>query len=292
MSLDWGYPTAFALGAALSMCGAALQSALRNPLAEPYLLGAVGGASLFSAIAVVTGFAAFGSVAMSAAGFAGAFFSLALVVTVSCISERMRRSSCADPFLRASGSTVVLAGFAVGSFTGSLQMFVVSFAGSEEFAALYKWLFGDLKNCGREAAIIASALAAGTFAALWATARRLNVMELGRTEAECQGINAERTTLAVLCVAAAVTAISVSIAGAIGFVGLVVPHAVRRVTGPRMQRILPACAFLGGIALAFAEAVTSFFPADIPAGVICAVFGAPFFIWLLVSRRNGEGWDI
>ena len=289
---DWAYPTAFALGSALSICGAALQSVLRNPLAEPYILGTVGGASLFSATAVVTGIAALGSAAMSAAAFAGAFFSLALVVAVSCLSDRIRRSSCADSFFRSSGSTVVLAGFVVGSFTGSLQMFAVSFADSDEFTALSKWLYGSIENCGGETAALASAMAAGTFLALWAAAKRMNVIELGRTEAECLGINAGRTILSVLSVVAVSTAISVSIAGAIGFIGLVVPHAVRRMTGARMQRILPASAFAGGVALMLAESAARILPGNIPAGVICAVFGAPFFLLQLVSGRNGEGRDI
>lgn len=290
--MDWAYPAAFITGASLSVSGAALQSVLRNPLAEPYLLGTVGGAALFTTAAVVTGLTAAAAWVMPLASFAGSCLSLALVFSVAYFARRARLLDGGDAFVRSAGSSVVLAGFVTGSFTGSLQMLVVSYAEPEAFTMISKWLFGSLASATAASTALSAVVFAAVFTVLLSMARRLNVMELGTDEAECLGIDVRRTLLVVIAAVAMATAASVANSGAIGFVGLVVPHVVRRKMGPLMQKVLPASAILGGIVLAAAEGVSRLFPGDVSVGVVAAVFGAPFFFRLLASRRNGEGWDI
>lgn len=293
LSFDWAYPAAVVTGAALAVSGAALQSVLRNPLAEPYLLGTVGGAALFAALATNLGLVALGAWVLPASSLLGSCVSLALVCVVGFCAARARAADGANPFLLSGGNAVVLAGFVTGGFLGSLDMLVLSYSKAEDFAALSKWLYGSL------GAVTGLTLAAGgsvlavVLAGLLLLARRLNVMELGRAEAEAVGVNVRATVVAVLALVSFATAVSVALAGAIGFVGLVVPHAVRRKVGPRLQRVFVLSALVGGAFLACAEFVRRLLPgADVPVGVVCAILGAPFFLWLLVSRRNGEGWDI
>ena len=171
-------------------------------------------------------------------------------------------------------------------------MLVLSYAKPDDFAAVSKWLYGSLKSVTGATLALGGVAVAVAFAVLFALARRLNVMELGRAEAEALGVNTRMTTLLVLGAVSLVTAVSVALAGAIGFIGLVVPHFVRRKAGPRLQRVFVLSAFAGGIFLVLAEALGRFLPGDVPVGVVCAILGAPFFLWLLVSRRNGEGWDV
>ena len=286
------YFAAFVVGASLAVSGATLQSVLRNPLAEPYLLGTVGGAALFAALAMNLGLVALGAWVMPTASFLGSCVSLAFVCTVAAFAARARRQDGADSHVRASGNAIVLAGFVTGGFMGSLDMLALSYANPDDFTQVSKWLYGSLKDVSPTMLLPGAAVLLGVFVALMALARRLNVMELGRDEAETLGVNTRATVFAVLALVALATAVSVALAGAIGFIGLVVPHAVRRRTGPRMQRILPVSALVGGIFLMLAEWLGRLLPGEVPVGVVCAIAGSPAFFVMLVSRHNGEGWDI
>lgn len=292
MAFDWSYPAALVTGASLSIAGATLQSVLRNPLAEPYLLGTVGGAALFAALATNLGLVALGAWVMPAASLFGSCVALGLVCMVAAFAARARAKDGSDAQLRSSGNAVVLAGFVTGGFMGSLDMLVLSFAKPDDFAALSKWLYGSLKTATPLATAAGTAVFAGVFVTLMALARRLNVMELGRDEAETLGVDTRRTVLVVLGAVSVATAVSVALAGAIGFIGLVVPHVVRRKVGPRLQRVLPVSALAGGVFLTAAEGVGRLLPGEVPVGVVCAIAGAPFFFWLLMSRHSGEGWDV
>lgn len=229
---------------------------------------------------------------LPAASFLGSCASLALVCIVASFAAKARRADGANPLLLSTGNAVVLAGFVTGGFFGSLDMLVLSYAKPEDFAAVSKWLYGSLHAVTWSTLALGGVAFAVAFSTLLALARRLNVMELGVAEAEALGVNTRITTLLVLGAVSLVTAVSVALAGAIGFIGLVVPHFVRRKTGPRLQCVLVFSAFAGGIFLMLAEFLGRFLPGDVPVGVVCAILGAPFFLWLLMSRRNGEGWDI
>ncbi len=288
------FVAAMVVGALLAVAGAVLQSVLRNPLAEPYMLGMVGGGALFSALAMTLGFVAWGAFVLPVASFLGSAFSLALVCLVAWCAARARSLNGTDAALRSSSSTIVVAGFVVGGFTGSLDMLVLSYSEPEAFTYLSKWLYGSLATVTLAHLAVGVATLAAVLAVLLFYRKELNVMELGRDEAECLGINTRAVMLIVIGVVAVATSVSVALAGAVGFVGLVVPHVVRRVWGPRMERLLPLSALLGGLALASAQLVVEMLPGarTVGVGVVCAIFGAPFFLWLLSSRRNGEGRDV
>lgn len=291
-AINWAYPTAAVVGASLAVTGTVLQSVLRNPLAEPYLMGTVGGAALLAAGAMVTGLTALGAWVLPVASFLGSCLSLLLVCGVAYYAGRVRAAESANPFLRSSGSTLVLAGFVTGGFTGSLNMLILSYASAEDFATVSKWLYGSLGTATAGSLMLCLVVFAFVFGVLLALARRLDVLELGRSEAECLGVNAQAIIVTVLVAASLMTAVSVALAGAIGFVGLVVPHVVRRLAGPRMTRVLPSAAVAGAGFLVAAEAVRRLLPGDVPVGVVAAICGAPCVFALIVSKRNGEGRDV
>lgn len=269
-----------------------MQSLLKNPLAEPYLLGTVGGASLFAVLAINFGIAAAGAYVMPAASLVGSAFSLSIVAAISHFAARQRSRNGADAYLRSSSSTLVLAGFVTGSFTGSLHMLAISYADAETHMRITRWLFGSLRSVSPAALALSVATLIFSLTAFSLLSKPLNLMELGRDEAECLGIDTGRVMFAVLSVVALSTAVSVAAAGAIGFIGLVVPHAVRRRTGARTQRTIPFSALAGGVVLTAAESASRLLPGDVPAGVVAAVFTAPFFLWLIASRHGREGLDV
>ena len=268
--------SALIVGASLASAGAVLQSVLRNPLAEPFMLGIVGGAALFAATAMHFGLGSWALV--PAFAFAGACFSLALVCAVALLASRNGRSF--------GGETVILAGFVSGSFTGSLQMVLLSYAKPDTYAKLSKWLFGDLHSARPLSLLVAAILGAVAFAIMYSQNRNLNALALGDESAASVGVNVKRTVLLTLGAASLATAASVAIAGAIGFLGLVVPHFVRRVFGGNHRVYLPLSAVFGGLFLLGADWIGRLFPAGVSAGVVCAVIGSPFFLYLLVLKRR------
>jgi len=280
------------VGAALAVSGAVLQSVLRNPLAEPYLLGIVGGGALFSALAVKFGLLALGVWVLSASSFLGSCFSLGLLALVAWFAAKARAANGADAQMRSNHSTVVVAGFVVGGFTGSLDWLVLSCCPPEEFTRLNKWLYGSLSSVSWGSLALGAAALAFVLLVLVRFRRELNVLELGRDEAECLGVDTRLVIVVAIAAVALATAVSVALAGAVGFVGLVVPHFARRVFGPRMQVLLPTAAVFGAAFLALAQLACRLFPEGVGVGVVCAVFGGPFFLYLLASRRNGEGRDV
>lgn len=282
------------VGASLAVSGAVLQSVLRNPLAEPYMLGMVGGGALFAALAMNLGLVAYGMFVIPAASLLGSLFSLLIVLAVAFFAARARDANGSDPALRSSRSTVVVAGFAVGGLTGSLDMLVLSYSKPESFETISRWLYGSLASAGPVHVAAGAAAFAAAFAALLSIRRELDVMELGHDEAECLGVNTRRTTVVAVCAVSLATAVSVAVAGAVGFAGLVVPHFVRRLFGPRMKLLLPLSALFGALFMVVAEAVAEALPNGdkTGVGVVCAVVGAPFFLVLLASRRSGEGRDV
>ncbi|MGN0854276.1 MAG: FecCD family ABC transporter permease [Kiritimatiellia bacterium] len=288
---------ALVVGGLLAVSGAVLQGVFRNALADPYILGMVGGAALFSALAVTTGLTALGFLVLPAASLLGSCFALALVAGVAYAVVRCRRRQGADGFIRSSYSTVVLAGFVVTGFTGSLEMLVVSYAEPAAVKTITTWIFGSVNGIAPPSVALGAAVFAVVAVILYAFRRELNVMELGHDEAACLGVNTGRTIRVVLGTVALATSVSVALAGMIGFVGLVMPHFARRLVGPRMQLLLPVSAAFGGVFLALAQFVSRVLPTGgdgraIGVGVVCAIISAPFMLLLLLSRRNGEGWDV
>lgn len=269
---------AMVVGASLSLSGAALQSVLGNPLAEPYVLGLVGGASLGVAVVFQAGWAAASALAVPAAALLGAGLSLALVCLVSFFAaRRMGRRAFG-------GGVVILAGFVAGSFTNSLQMLVLSFATPEQSAAALKWVWGDLRDVRMEPVLVSLAALGVAFLALQSQCRSLNAMALGEDVAQSLGVRVRRTQLVALGAASLATAVSVALAGAVGFVGMIVPHVARRLLGANHRAYLPASMVGGGAFLVAMQAASGALPESVPLGVVCALAGAPFFLWLLTRR--------
>ena len=269
---------ALIVGAALATAGATLQGVLRNPLAEPYILGLVGGASFGVAVAFRAGWEEYGACVVPCAAFLGACLSLALVCAVSALAARRtgRRGFA--------GGTVIVAGFVAGSFTCSLQMLTLAYATPEASAAAFKWVWGDLRQAAPQALPWAAAAVLAVMVVLYAQNRRLNALALGEETARSLGVNVRRTQLVALAATSVATAASVALAGAVGFLGLVVPHVVRRLVGANHRVYLPVCACTGALFLVAADGVARLFPGSLPVGVVCALTGAPFFFYLLARK--------
>lgn len=269
---------AMIVGASLATSGATLQSVLRNPLAEPYILGLVGGASFGVALAFLMGWAEASAVVVPLAAFLGACFSLGLVCIVSAVAARRTGNR------GLAGGTVIVAGFVAGSFTCSLQMLALAYATPEQSVAAYKWVWGDLHQASPQAIPWTALAVLMAIVLLYARNRQLNALALGEDTARSLGVNVRRTQLVALIATSVATAASVALAGAVGFLGLIVPHVVRRVVGPNHRIYLPVCAVMGALFLVAADGVARLFPGNLPVGVVCALTGAPFFFFLLARK--------
>ena len=262
------------VGASLAASGAAYQAVFRNPLADPYLLGAAAGAGLGATIAVAYGPTSAIDFTVPIAAFVGALVGVGLAYGLG-------RSHLGG---RATAS-LVLAGVAVASFLTAVQTFLQQ-QRSETLRQVYTWILGRLGTTGWDDVRLALPSIALALATLWAVRRLLDVIEVGDVEAQSLGLNVTRLRLVVVIAASLATAAAVSVAGLIGFVGLIIPHTVRLMVGGSYRSVLPLSILFGASFLILVDTLarTVVAPAEIPIGVITAFIGAPFFI--VVLRRN------
>ncbi len=260
------------VGAALSLSGTTFQAVLRNPLADPYLLGVSGGAALGAVLALTCGVQS--PLVLPLSAFAGALLALALVYLVA------QAHTC-------SSHTLILSGVMVGSLSAALLLFLLWRAPSEATRQAIFWLAGNLSladpawiSWGWLWTLICLLL-------LWLFAPRLDLLTQGEESAADLGLDVARTRLLFFVLAGALTACAVALAGLVGFVGLVIPHICRLLWGPGHRLLIPLAAVLGGSFLMLSDALARsvYAPAEIPVGVVTAILGAPFFLYLL--RRNG-----
>ncbi len=266
----------FACGALLSVAGALLQVLLRNPLAEPYVLGVSGGAAAFAVLALFVG-AAWWYVDLAA--FAGALVSIAFVLGLARRDLARGEANEASPRL-------LLTGVVVATGWGAAVTLMLALAPDDRLRGMLFWLTGDLSGTVRPwPALIA--LAAALLLAV-PVAPQLNVLLRGDTAARALGVPAARLRLRIYLVASLAAAAAVTTAGTIGFVGLVVPHAVRLACGNDQRMLVPASALAGGAAVMGADllARTAIAPAQLPVGVVTALIGVPVFLWMLLGRRR------
>jgi iron complex transport system permease protein len=267
---------AVAVGAALSVAGAAFQGLFRNPLVSPDILGASSGAALGAVLGIYLSFGVFG---IQAAAFVGG---LAAVALVYAVGSAVRGG---DPML-----TLLLTGIVVGALLGAGVGLVKYLADPyNQLPAMTFWLLGSLAGTDTsDLAPLLGPVALGTLVLLllrW----KLNVMSLPDEEARALGASVGLLRVLIVGAATLVTAASVAAAGIVGWVGLVVPHLARFLVGPSFARLLPACALLGGGFLLFIDTVArTVAPLEVPLGILTAVIGTPFFIWLL--RGTQRGW--
>lgn len=261
---------AFGVGGSLAVAGAALQALLRNPLAEPWLLGLSGGAALGAVIAVVVGLPLGWSVAACAT--VGALAAMALVYRISVVAGRRL-----DPRI------LLLAGVVVGAFTAAVTSALLVVTDPFTFHSATIWLFGGFGRSSWDLVWHFSVVAVPPLVLLWWLARALDLLALGDDTAATLGADVEGTRRLVIVATSVLTAASVAAAGVIGFVGLVVPHALRGVVGPLHRSLLPAVFIAGGAftVLADTAARTVLRPAELPVGVVTALVGVPIFAMLL-----------
>ena len=270
---------AAACGAGLATCGVILQSLLRNPLADPYLLGISAGASTGAVLVALIGVGG-GLVSLSAGAFVGAMAAFALVTLLA----------------RASGSSsgtgqIILAGIAGSQLFNALTAFLITkSASSEQARGIMFWLLGNLSGVRWPSVWLAVPVAVvGLAVCLWHR-RALGAFTFGSDSAASLGIPVRRVQFVLVACAALVTAVMVSIVGSIGFVGLVIPHAVRLLLGTGHSRLLPASALGGALFLIAADVLsrTLIKGQVIPVGVVTALVGAPVFALILIGRRNAR----
>lgn len=261
---------AFLVGGSLGICGAALQAMIRNPLAEPYLLGLSSGAGLGAVIAIAS--RAGGAWAVPLAAFVGAISAVALVYRLSLVSGRRL-----DPHV------LLLAGVVVGAFAGALMSAIMVLSDAPGVRNAFLWLLGGFGSASWSALAVFAVYAAVPAALILFHARSLDLIALGDEPAHHLGAEVHRLRRIVYLSTALLTAASVATCGIIGFVGLVVPHAVRTVFRPLHRTLLPLVFILGGCFLVLADVVsrTAVRPLEMPVGVITALIGVPLFAVLL-----------
>jgi iron complex transport system permease protein len=268
----------FIIGAALSCSGVVFQAVLRNPLAEPYVLGVSSGAGLGAALAILTGFAGMFTPALPLCAFLMAVVTLAIVYGLS--------SHGSTPSLYG----LILSGVIVSAVCSSLLMFMVSAASLEGMHNILWWMLGNLDIPSDPVLGLSGLLVAAGCAGLWIMSRELNALTLGHQMAHHLGIRVKAAILTALLLATLLAALAVGVAGLIGFVGLIVPHIMRTLVGGDHRRLIPAAALGGGAFLAACDALArTVMPVEIPVGVITALLGGPFFLFLL-KRRHTPGW--
>ena len=268
---------ALLVGAVLATAGGAYQGAFRNPLADPYLLGVASGAGLGATVAIT-----FTSISLSGRGnalplaaFGGALVAVGLAYALGVGADRLR-----------SDASLILAGVAVAAMFTAAQTFLLQ-RDDEAIRDVYAWLLGQFNVAGWRQVAMFAPYAAVSLVMMLGAARQLDVMTVGDEEAAALGLRPQRVRLIVVIAASLGTAAAVAVSGLIGFVGIIVPHAVRLRCGPSYRRILPLAAVLGGAFLCTADLVarTVLAPAEVPIGVITAIVGAPFFLIVLRSSR-------
>ena len=256
------------VGGSLAVAGALLQGLLRNPLADPYVTGTSAGASLSAVAAIALGAAAVPAI-LPLAAFVGALAAAAVVWRLASLGGRT------------TVLTVLLAGIV-------LSLLVASDRIALRLRAVLGWLLGGVSVTDRSELAMATAIIVVAGLAAFALARRLDAFALGDETAATLGVDVDRATTTVLAVAALLTGAAVALGGVIGFVGLIVPHALRPLLGAPHARLVPACFLLGATTLVVADAAARVVlsPAELPVGVITGLVGGPFFLALLLRGRR------
>jgi iron complex transport system permease protein len=267
------------VGGMLSVAGATYQGVFRNPLADPYLLGVAAGAGLGATIAIAylpEGLR--GQRALPAAAFVGGAAAVILTYAVGRSAKRERDAA-----------TLVLAGVTVAAFFTALQTFVQQ-QNSDTLQTVYSWILGNIPSTGWSDVLLILPYVAVAAVVVLALRRVVDVLNLGDDEAASLGVNVRRVRLALVAAATLGTAAAVAVSGLIGFVGIIVPHTIRLLTGAGYRALLPLSVIAGAGFLVLADVIarTALSPAEIPLGVVTAFLGAPFFALVLRSIRAGS----
>jgi iron complex transport system permease protein len=276
--------TAMLVGSGLAMAGTVFQALLRNPLADPYVIGTAAGASfgaalgiaaplLLPALAIGAGSSLLGLGVVQLLAFAGGLGTVLLVYAVARSAGRVQVI------------TLLLTGYAVSAVLAAMVAMLMFLSG-RALGAIFGWLMGSLANASWPALAFSAPLLLASFMVLLARWRRINLLLLGDAQAASLGVDVEREKLVLTLLATLATSAAVAVSGTIGFVGLVVPHLLRLVLGPDHRLLLPASLLGGAGLLVLADLGARLVPGGgIPVGVVTALLGAPFFLWLLRRSR-------
>jgi iron complex transport system permease protein len=268
-------------GMALAGSGAAYQGLFRNPLADPYIIGVASGAGLGAVLAMAANWPTtfLGMTVIPIAAFIGALITVAVVYSLA----RVGRTT---PI-----TTLILAGVAVSAFTSSLTSLLMLLS-TEQLHRALSWLLGGFALGGWDPVLAALPYLGVGLGILFVLGRPLNVLQFGDEQALQLGLNAEKYKIVVVAVSSLVAATAVSFTGIIGFIGLIVPHLARLLWGPDYRRLIPLATITGGSVLLASDIIarTVLAPRELPVGIVTAVIGAPFFLWLLRRVKQERFW--
>ncbi len=262
------------VGGTLSLGGLVFQALLKNPLAEPYILGISGGSAIGAIIGILIGFAKFPGVSLMA--FSGSIGTLLLILVMSSGQTILKKDA------------LLLSGVMVNAFCGAVIMFLLSLTQDARLHNIIFWLMGDLSMVDMPQVGILAAMLLPCFFLLFWFSNSMNLLLMGKEMAQTMGVNVKAVTVTLLVVTSFMVSATVSYCGLVGFVGLVVPHLLRLLFGPDHRVLVPACVFGGGAYLVFCDVLARALPeqGEMPAGVITAMVGAPLFIYLLKRTRR------
>jgi iron complex transport system permease protein len=263
------------IGLLLSISGVILQGILRNPLADPYILGISAGGAVGAAVSIGLG-AQFVVLGMSSVPATAFVFSLVAVFVVYKLSQVAGRTT---------PETLILSGVALSAFCAAILSLIIIITGSLQ--SIYFWLLGSLSSASWQNVITVLPYALVGIGAAYFFSKELNALLLGEEMAVTLGVDVENTRLILIGAASLMAAAAVSVSGLIGFVGLVVPHWIRLIVGPNHRLLIPISALSGMLLMVVADTIsrTVLSPMEIPIGIIMALLGAPFFLYLLRRRR-------
>ncbi len=264
------------VGAALGTAGAIMQGLFKNPLADPYIVGLSSGSALGAALAIVLGLTTISNLSIPLIAFLSGLITISLVYSIAKEGRKVHVD------------TLLLAGVAFSFLLSALTRFIMYFSGDQIHEVMF-WILGGLTGANWDSIIISFPLVLiGIFLA-FPLAKYLDAIMLGEEDAMYLGVDVNKIKKILLADASLITAISVAYSGVIGFVGLIPPHIVRIIIGPKHKSLIPASALLGAIFLVLSDIIarTIMAPTEIPVGIITAISGAPFFIYLLWRRKKG-----
>ncbi len=270
------------VGAALAGSGVVFQALLRNPLADPYILGVSSGAGLGAMIAVIGGLSwtLWGRSPIAVFAFAGALGTVWLVWGIGRVTGKYQVTG------------LLLAGVVVNAFFSAMIMFLVSIAKGQQLYATLFWLMGNMTEEDFFVLWVGGGCIVAGIVALFFLGPQLNIISVGHEDARSIGVPVERVEFAAFAISAFITAVAVSLSGLVGFVGLIVPHAVRLLFGPDHRQLLPLSSLVGAMFLVVADTVARMVvaPGQLPVGVVTAMIGGPFFLFLLIRHSKKVYW--
>lgn len=267
---------AFLVGGSLAICGVSYQGIFKNPMADPFILGVSSGAALGASIGIVMKFefSFLGLSPISILAFTGAIITINIVYNISKIGNKVPVT------------TLLLSGIAIGQLLSAVISLFMIF--TDDMQRIIYWTMGSFNARSWEHVLVIIPYVIIGFIILYSASRELDIMLLGEETASQLGVDTEKLKKKVLFTTAIITAIAVSVTGIIGFVGLIIPHVVRSFVGPKHRSLIPYSFVIGGVFMIVCDTISrTLITQEIPVGIVTALFGGPFFIYLLRQRKTG-----